>query len=252
MLLKQSKESATIHSDKCLPCIAEPFGMSPEILARGLICLKFLTLRKDLCRIDQGEWNAFNANYMLRNDLFELEKCTLLGGSRHYHVKMGPDCKQKALECINGVDDGSLRIPRRIFSGGKKSRVFDDALLELISSECDDEGMEVWLTSDAEQVQQTNKKGDSNESDRKTDNNTGTASPPKADSGSTSITPNALSNSEMKATLVPSNNFLSQGKQAEKEVFPFLHAFNVPIDNDDMVEISLGMQFAGLWSTRKE
>jgi hypothetical protein len=102
--------------------------------------------------------------------------------------------------------------------------------------------MEAWLSSGAEQVQQSNKKDDNNESDRETDNSTrtasspktadnstGTSSPPKDSSNSTAITPNALSNSALKTTLVPPK----EGKSAEKEAFPFLHAFGVPIDNDD-------------------
>ena len=245
MLLKKSKESATIPSDQYLPCMTEPFGISHETMVRGLVCLKFITPRSDKCRINHDEWKAFNANYML-GDLFELEQCKLLGGSTQYYVKMGPKCRLKAAKCIKGVKDGSLRIRRRICSGGKKRRVFVDTLLELIASEWDDKEMEAWLTSDAEQVQQTNKKGDNNESDRETDNSTrtasspkaadnstATASPPKDDNDSTAITPNALSNSALKATLVPPNEFLRQGKSAEKEAFPFLHAFGVPIDNDD-------------------
>jgi hypothetical protein len=54
---------------------------------------------------------------------------------------------------------------RRIRIGGKRRKVFVDTLLELIESEWDEEEMEAWLTSGVKQVQQTNKKGDNNESD---------------------------------------------------------------------------------------
>jgi hypothetical protein len=46
--------------------------------------------------------------------------------------------------------------------------------MELIESEWNEEDMEAWLTSDVEQVQQSNKKDDNNESDRETDNSTRT------------------------------------------------------------------------------
>jgi hypothetical protein len=172
MLLKKSKkERGTIPSDQFLPCMSEPFGMSQEMLVRGLVCLKFITPRADICRINQDEWKVFNANYML-DDLFELEPAGLLGGKRHYYVKMGRDCRQNGLKCIDGVKEGSLRMRRRICSGGKKRKVFVDALMELIESEWNEEDMEAWLTSDVEQVQQSNKKDDNNESDRETDNST--------------------------------------------------------------------------------
>jgi hypothetical protein len=48
----------------------------------------------------------------------------------------------------------------------------------LIASEWYDEELQAWLTSGAEQVQQTNKKGGNNESDREPDNSTRTASSP--------------------------------------------------------------------------
>jgi hypothetical protein len=86
----------------------------------------------------------------------------------------------------------------------------------------------------------TNKKDDNSartaSSPKAADNSTGTASPPKDDSDPTAITPNALSNSALKATLVPPNEFIRQGKSAEKEAFPFLHAFDFPIDNDDTLQ----------------
>jgi hypothetical protein len=106
--------------------------------------------------------------------------------------------------------------------------VFVDRLLDLIASEWNDEEIEAWLTSDnTEEVQQTNKRGDNKESDRETDNSTRTASSPKAADISTgiasplkddsaAITPNALSKSALKATLVPPNEFFMQGKSAEK------------------------------------
>jgi hypothetical protein len=239
MLLKKSNESTTIPSDQYLPSMAEPFGMSDETLVQGLVCLKFIVPRSDKCRINQDQWKAFKERYMLR-DLFELEPANPLRGPRHYYVKMGRKCQQNALDCIRGVKEERLRIRRRICSDGKKRKVFVDTLLDLIASEWNDEEMEAWLTSDAKQVQQTNKKGDETDNSIRTassakaaDNSTGTASPAKDDGNSTAITPNALSNSALKATLVPPNEFLRQGKPAEKEAFPFLHAFGVPIDNED-------------------
>jgi hypothetical protein len=236
--------------------MTEPFGLSHEMLVRGLVCLKFITPRADMCRINQDAWKAFRTTYML-GDLFELEPASLLGGKRQYYVKMGRDCRQNGSKCIDGVKDKSLRMRRRICSDGRKRKVFVETLLDLIASEWDDEEMNAWLTSGAKQVDQSNKKGDNNESDREsdksnesdresdkstrtgasspksTDDSTGTASPPKDGSHSTAITPNALSNSELKATLVPPIAFLKLGKSAEKEAFPFLHAFDIPIDNDD-------------------
>jgi hypothetical protein len=94
--------------------------------------------------------------------------------------------------------------------------------------EMDDAKIEAWLSSDL-----PNGEEEEDDETEEHENNTGTASPPKADSGSTSIMPNALLNSALKATLVPSNEFLSQGKLAEKEEVPFLHTFKVPIDNYD-------------------
>jgi hypothetical protein len=247
MLLKKSKkERFTVPSDPFIPCMSDPFGMSEEMLVRGLVCLKFITPRSDICRINQDEWKAFKETYML-GDLFELEPANLLGGKRQYYVKMGRDCRLNGSRCIDGVKEGSLRMRRRICTGGQKRKVFVDTLMDLIESEWDEEDMEAWLTSDVGQAQHTDKKGDNNESDRETDNSTRTASPkaadsstvleidspPKAGSDSKSITPNALSNSGLKATLVPSNDFLKQGKTAEKEAFHFLHAFDIPIDNDD-------------------
>lgn len=247
MLVKESQESATIPSDTYLSPLTEPFGISHEMLVRGLVCLKFIIPRSDKCRINQDEWKAFRETYML-GDLFELEPASLLGGKRQYYVKMGRDCRQNGSKCIDGVKDDSLRIRRRICCDGRKRKVFVDTLLDLIASEWNDEEMKAWLTLGAKQVEQTNKKVDNNESDRESDNSTrtggacspesaddrtGTASPLKDGSNSTAITPNALSNSELKATLVPPNEFLKLGKPAEKEAFPFLHAFGIPIDNDD-------------------
>jgi hypothetical protein len=77
----------------------------------------------------------------------------------------GRYCRQKGSKCIDGVKEDSLRMRRRIHTGGKKRKVFVDTLLKLIESEWDEEEMEACLTSDVKQVQQTNKEGDNNESD---------------------------------------------------------------------------------------
>jgi hypothetical protein len=165
----------------------EPFGTSHDTLVQGLVCLGFLTPRSDKCRINQDQWKAFKDNYKL-GALFELERASILGGTRQYNVKMGRECRQNALECISGVKEKSLRIRRRICRDGKKRKVFVDTLLDLIASEWNDEEMEAWLTSDnTEELQQTNKKGDNKESDRETDNTTRTASSPKAADNSTGI-----------------------------------------------------------------
>jgi hypothetical protein len=165
-------------------------------------------------------------------DLFELELCRLISGPEQYYVKMGRDCRLKAVKCIKGVKDKELRIRRRICSGGEKRKVFVDTLLDLIASEWNDQEMEAWLTSDAEQVKQTNKKGNSTCCRSQMLIPVPVPFPPK-DDGIDGGTPNALSNSALQATLVPPNEFLRQGKSAEKEEFPFLYAFGVPIDNDD-------------------
>jgi hypothetical protein len=81
MLLKKSKESANIPSDQFLPSMLEPFGTSHETLIQGLVCLKFITPRSDKCRINQGQWKAFKENYKL-GALFELERASILGGTR--------------------------------------------------------------------------------------------------------------------------------------------------------------------------
>jgi hypothetical protein len=91
MLLKKSQESATIPSDQYLPSMTEPFGISHETLLQGLVCLKFITPRSDKCRINLDEWKTFKETYMLGN-LFEIERCHLLGGTEQYYVKMGRDC----------------------------------------------------------------------------------------------------------------------------------------------------------------
>jgi hypothetical protein len=102
MLLKKSQESATIPSDQYLPSVTEPLGISHETLVQGLVCLKFITPRSDKCRINHDEWKAFKETYMLGH-LFELELCTLIGGPERYYVKMGRECRLKAVKCINGV-----------------------------------------------------------------------------------------------------------------------------------------------------
>jgi DNA-directed RNA polymerase specialized sigma subunit len=163
----------------------------------------------------------------------ELEQYQLLCGPQQYYVKMGRDCQQNAMNCIKGGGDKSVRIRRRISSDGRKRKVFVDTLLELIASEWDDEKMEAWLTLDAEEVQQSNKKGESDNSTRTAsspkaaDESTDTASPPKDDSNSTTITPNELKLKRMYSILLVLTRLLIT------------------------VELSLGMQFVGLWSTRK-
>jgi hypothetical protein len=132
----------------------------------------------------------------------------------------------KAVNCMKGVRDKSLRIRRRICSDGRNRKVFVDTLLDLIAFEWNDEKMEAWLTTDAEQVQQSNKEGETDNStctasSPKAADSTGTASPPKDEAAKSWDESNAVT---LEAFAVESKNLTQASKRRgltpdEKEAY---------------------------------
>jgi hypothetical protein len=150
LLYKTGEETIHVPGDAYLPCLGSPLGLSTDTLVEGLICLNFLTLTKNECKINKDAWENFRTNYMLGN-LLEIEASTLMRNEgvrqRHYYVKLGSTSCCSASSCIaTAKADRHFRIPRRLGSPTKR-REFVNALTELLLVDMDDARIDSWLIS---------------------------------------------------------------------------------------------------------
>jgi hypothetical protein len=219
MLLKKSAESEVNSNDEYLPPMEVLFGLGPDVMVRGLICLKFIKVNKNKCHINKGPWDAFKNEYQLGN-LLELEGKALKGKPRQWYVKLGSNLNERAEHCLQSADSEKVRIKRRL--GNPKE--FTNALLELIASDWDINEMETWIVDEVEDED---------------DGNPDTAASPaltRSPAGVTNstVSPQVLANPELNRTMGRgASSFLRNGEKANQDEYPFLYEFGVPIDNDD-------------------
>jgi hypothetical protein len=162
-----------------------------------------------------------------------------------------PHDNDSASECAaKAKADPDFRIPRRLGSPTKR-RVFGIALTEMLLVDMDCERIESWYKRATLQDDKGKENGDDDGEEEEDDddstqgaaqgvssNPTGAISSPSERINVEPETPKGLTNPDLRNALHPvftGSALHRTGAAADKDEFPWLHEYGIPVDNDATV-----------------